>query len=390
MCIENVLAVTHISPKTKSKMIAKEVKPSAVEVGKVPTGQKPKPKFRLYVRSGNWIKDRDTAGQKLKEICPRIIQVNFPRQKYHSFAHVTFKNAEQRELAYQELLKLDTLKVFHAKTDDPELMEKLKTQIEERRATKKELKKAMRKAQKQVEQKVKIISNKLLIKNLPAQATLRELKKEFPEAIEVKLAEKPNKKKDTKFRVAIVTLPTPADAKALESKEITLHGSELKVCLQINKNLQRRLKKRGKKMAAGQVKTEIKEEEDDDDDGSDEVSAPPAKKTKKAPVKTEVKAEKKEKKGKVKKNGVPAVNGKKPNQKQNPKKNKGKSAVGAVEVKVEVKKEPSTETKKKEKPKKVAAQPAKAPEASKPKQKPVKRENAGTAKVAPKKTKKTK
>lgn len=373
-------------------MIAKEVKPSAVKAAKskVPTGQEPKAKFRLYVRAGNWIKERDTAGQKLKEICSRIVQVHFPRQKHHSFAHVTFKNAEQRELAYQELVKLDILKVFHAKTDDPELMEKLRKQIDERRATKKELKKAMRKAQRLVEQKVKIISNKLLIKNLPAQATLRELKKEFPNAIEVKLAEKPNKKKDTKVRLAIVTLPTPADAKALESKEITLHGSELKVCLQINRNLERRLKKRGKKLAAGEIKTEIKEEEDDD--GSDEVSAPPAKKTKKAPVKVETKAAKTDKKDKVKKNGVPAVNGKKPNPKQKAKnnKNKGKPAAGAVEVKVEAKKEPSTATKKKEKPKKVAAQPAKAPTASKPKQKPTKRENGGAAKVAPKKVKKTK
>lgn len=239
-----------------------------VPKSQLPIGKKPTPLYRLYIRSEKWIKDRDNAEKKLKEFCPRIDKIVFPRQKHHNYVFAHFPNADQRDLAYAELHEIKELHVDHVKADDPELVEKIKKKIEEKRAAKKELKETVKKSMKIQESGDKLSSNKLIIFNLPVQTTVEELRQHFPESIDIQFK---NRKKETKgkkvrTKIATITLATPSAAKAFDQKQIALHNSKFKVVLCIDKKLKRKFEAKKKLSEVIEIKDEIKEESEAKDE----------------------------------------------------------------------------------------------------------------------------
>lgn len=186
--------------------------------------------FSLYVRGAAWIKDRQNAANRLKEICPAIQNVRHPRQKSVDFCFIDFETAAERDKSYEELKDNDEIIVKQVIKDVNKLLEKRKKNITEKREAKNETRKLVAKIKKNQQsiEHPKEKTNQLIITNLPAQATAAELKQQFPTSVKINLKLKNRTKK---LNSAIVTFSNPGNAFTVSQQSIVLHGQKLNVFL---------------------------------------------------------------------------------------------------------------------------------------------------------------
>lgn len=205
-------------------------------------------KFSLYVRGAAWIKDRDNAANRLKEIEPRIQDVRHPRQKSADYCFIDFACAADREQSYEKLKSHPEVEVKRVTKDVPRLLEKRQQKIAEKRAAKRETKKLIREIKKKEKAKAKQAekTNQIVILNVPKQVTRADLKQQYPNAIKIILREA-NKKKG-KRSPAIITFANTRDAYAASQEEsINLHGIKINVRLNTNKEFKRNAKSKAAK-----------------------------------------------------------------------------------------------------------------------------------------------
>lgn len=187
-------------------------------------------KFSLYVRGAAWIKDRDNASARLKEIEPRIQDVRHPRQKSVDFCFIDFACVEDRDESYEQLKSHSEIKVRHVTTDVPRMLNKRQKIITEKREAKKETRKLIKQIKKKEKLNASVTErpNQVVIVNLPRQVTVNELKQQFSNAVKV------NVKKDPKAKhmhTAIITFPDPRSALTASKESLLLHGQKIKVIL---------------------------------------------------------------------------------------------------------------------------------------------------------------
>lgn len=188
-------------------------------------------KFSLYVRGSAWIKDRENAVNRLKEIEPRIHNVRHPRQKSADYCFIDFESALDRDQSYEKLNNHAEITVKRITKDIPKLLEKRRQKIAEKREAKKETRKLIAHIKKKEKLNAKSVekTNQIVVVNLPAQVTLAELKEQYSSAITVNL--KTNKKHLKSLRTAIITFPNPYDAYAATKESVSLHGQKIDAVL---------------------------------------------------------------------------------------------------------------------------------------------------------------
>lgn len=210
-------------------------------------------KFSLYVRGAAWLKDRDNAANRLKEIEPRIQDVRHPRQKSADYCFIDFESASDRDQSYEKLKSHAEIKVKTVTKDVPRLLEKSRQKIAEKREAKQATKKLIAQIKKkdtangkQPHEK----TNQIVILNLPKQVTRAELKEKYPNAIKIVVRQM---KKKMKNGTAIITFPNLRDAfVASEEETINLHGHKIRVLLNTKKQFKRNAKeKAAKRKSAG-------------------------------------------------------------------------------------------------------------------------------------------
>lgn len=208
-------------------------------------------KFSLYVRGSAWIKDRENAVNRLKEIEPRIQDVRHPRQKSANYCFIDFESALDRDQSYEKLKTHAELKVNSVTTNVPRLLEKRRQKIVEKREAKEVTKKLIAQIKKKDKPNTKAVekTNQIVMLNVPKQVTQGDLKGKYPNAIKVVLRE--TKKNMKNRRTAIISFPNHRDAYAASKEEsINLHGQKINVLLNtINLFKQNAKKKATKKKA---------------------------------------------------------------------------------------------------------------------------------------------
>lgn len=189
-----------------------------------------KEKFSLYVRGAAWIKDRENALNRFKEIEPKIHEVRHPRQKSADFCFIDFVSALDRDQSYENLRNHSDVKVRHVTTDVPKMVNKRQKQIAERREAKHETRKLIRKIKLKEKLNANITekTNQVAIVNLPRQVTVAELKQQFPNAVRVNVKKHP---KVQKLQSAIITFPDPKSAFMASRESINLHGQKINIML---------------------------------------------------------------------------------------------------------------------------------------------------------------
>lgn len=213
-------------------------------------------KFSLYVRGAAWIKDRDNASNRLKELCPLIEEVRHPRQKSADYCFIDFSSANERDQSYELFKNSSEVNVKHVTTDQPKLLEKRKKKISEKREAKKEARKLIAKIKKNQQLNEKSIekTNELVVTNLPVETTADELKQQFANAVKINMK---LRKKTKKINSAIITFCSPNDAFIASKESITLHERKLNLLLNTNAAFRKETKnkrKQPKKQVNGEPK----------------------------------------------------------------------------------------------------------------------------------------
>lgn len=204
-------------------------------------------KFSLYVRGAAWIKDRENAANRLKEIEPRIQDVRHPRQKSADYCFIDFESALDRDQSYEKLNAHPDFKVKAVTKDVPRLLEKRRQKIDEKRAAKKETRKLIAQIKKKDKSNAKPVekTNQIVILNVPKHVTKTDLTQQYPNATKIAVRQvKKNMKKST----AIITFPNPHDAfVASEAEAFNLHGHKINVRLNTSKLFKRSAKNKATK-----------------------------------------------------------------------------------------------------------------------------------------------
>lgn len=200
-------------------------------------------KLALYVRGGAWIKDKDNALNRLREIEPRIQNVRHPRQKSADYCFIDFASATDRDASYEALKNHSEVNVKPVTTNIPKLLDKRTKKIAEKREAKKETRKLLAKIKKnqQTTEHATEKTNQLVIVNLPQQITVAELKQHYPNAVKVNLKQKNNLKKNSS---AIIMFPNHHDAFSASKQSIVLHGQKLNVVLNTNATFKKQSKRK--------------------------------------------------------------------------------------------------------------------------------------------------
>lgn len=214
-----------------------------------------KQQYSLYVRGAAWIKDRDNAENRLKQLAPAMHGVRYPRQKSANYCFIDFASASDRDQSYEKLKKNSEIRVKLSTKDLPKLLDKRRQQI----ADKREAKSATKKLIKKIVQKEKSAkfekTNQIVIMHLPEKVTQVELKAHYPNAIKVSVKDKARGTKTS--RIAIITFAEARDAFAASKEEsFNLHGQKINVVLNTNKLFKNKAKK---KPTNGKTKQKITE-----------------------------------------------------------------------------------------------------------------------------------
>ncbi|XP_055315250.1 uncharacterized protein LOC129575522 [Sitodiplosis mosellana] len=202
-------------------------------------------KFSLYVRGAAWIKDRDNAPNRLKEICSKIQDVRHPRQKGADYCFIDFASAADRDTSYEELKNNSEVNVKHVTKDQPNLLEKRKKKVSEKREARKEARRLLAKIKKneKLNEKSMEKTNEIIITNLPVQTTATELKQHFTNAVKINMK---LRKKAKKINSTIITFCSPYDAFTASKQEVILHEQKLNIVLNTNAAYKKEMKNKRK------------------------------------------------------------------------------------------------------------------------------------------------
>lgn len=211
-------------------------------------------KFSLYVRGAAWIKDRDSAPNRLKEIEPKIQDVRHPRQKSADYCFIDFASATDRDESYEKLKNHSELMVRQSTKNVPKKLEKRKKIVAEKREAKKETRKLIAKIKKneKLNESTKEKTNQIIIVNLPLQVTVTELKQQYPKAVKVVVKKNPKTKT---MQTAIISFPETYEAFVASKESILLHGQKINVMLNKDSSLKQQTNKKSKNKGKGKRKS---------------------------------------------------------------------------------------------------------------------------------------
>lgn len=214
------------------------------QVSKLPIGAAPQSQISLYVRGPSWMKDRENALKRFKEINPKIKAVRHPRQKSVDFCFIDFASATDRDQAFEELKTHKEITVKPITKDKPKLLKQRIRKVADKREAKIETRKLLKEIKKKGAAKKQMnLTNQIIIPNVPIETTLTELKSQFPSAININLK---LIKKKSKLNSAILTFATPSEALAATTKPIVSHSQKLNILLNKNFSIKKQLKKNQK------------------------------------------------------------------------------------------------------------------------------------------------
>ncbi|XP_037949206.1 uncharacterized protein LOC119680456 [Teleopsis dalmanni] len=173
--------------------------------------------------------DEKELQEKGRMLSPLVINVHRPRQKYARFCLVDFESKDDRDKALKNInsaIKKDAkFKGIVAKlprTEDDNfvknMVERKIKSIESKRA-----KIRLKRANKQP--KNKIYTSSIIITNLPKSSSLIEVRKLFPNAVDIQV--KPSRDKMIDTSIATVTLTSTQEASAAIKKKLTLSVSNI-------------------------------------------------------------------------------------------------------------------------------------------------------------------
>lgn len=214
--------------------------------------------FSLYVRGAAWLKDRDNAANRLKEIEPRIQNVRHPRQKSADYCFIDFSTATERDQSFEALKNHPEVNVKPLIKDVPKQLEKRKRKVAEKREAKKETRKIIAQIKKKERLNAKPIekTNQIVILNLPRQVTVLELKQKFSNAVKVNVKQI---NKGKVMQTAFITFPNPNDAFVASKESFLLHGQQINILLNTNQIFKRKAKGKKKNKRKASLTDDIEE-----------------------------------------------------------------------------------------------------------------------------------
>ncbi len=220
-------------------------------------------KHSLYLRFPKKLNaDRTLAESEVKSLCSKILKVRVPRQRSANFCLVDFASQEDKEKSLKKLKKVEIndkkLVVKDAVRNDKGRVNKIKEQIEVKREVNEALGKLIADIKRCSAKKYaqRNVTNGVMVKELKPGVTQSDIRRIFPEAIDIKL----NVKADRKNSFALVWLPTPKDARTAASNTVQINGEEFVVSLE--NDAKQRKRKRANKSNDGDDHDESAEEEE--------------------------------------------------------------------------------------------------------------------------------
>lgn len=184
---------------------------------------------QLYIRFPHKLPEDDDEFQKaVNALSPLILKAHKPRQKYARFCLVDFSSREDRDTALKAIkanTKTGGTKVVVSipRTESDEFVQQLvqrKVNTLEKKKTKARLRRASKLALRS-----KNFTSSIVITNLPQSASAAEVRRLFPNAVDVHI--KPRKGKLIASSIATITLPSTMEARAAMKKKRSLGGTEL-------------------------------------------------------------------------------------------------------------------------------------------------------------------
>ncbi|XP_053953119.1 uncharacterized protein LOC128859964 [Anastrepha ludens] len=185
---------------------------------------------QLYIRFPHKLPEDDAEFQKeAKSLSPLIVRAHKPRQKHARFCLVDFNSREDRDTAFKAIKLLakgeKRIVVSIPRTESSDFLEEL-VQRKVNSLEKKKAKARLRRASK-LALRAKNFTSSIVITNLPQSASVSEVRRLFPTAVDVQI--KPGKGRLTASSIAAITLPTTMEARAAVKKKHSLGGTALKV-----------------------------------------------------------------------------------------------------------------------------------------------------------------
>ncbi|XP_039966752.1 nucleolin [Bactrocera tryoni] len=184
---------------------------------------------QLYIRFPHKLpEDDDEFQEAAKALSPLILKAHKPRQKHARFCLVDFGSREDRDTALKAIkaaAKKGGTKVVVSipRTESDEFVQELvkrKVNTLEKKKAKARLRRASKLALRS-----KNFTSSIVITNLPQSASAGEVRRLFPNAVDVHI--KPRKGKLIASSIATITLPSTMEARAAMKKKQSLGGTEL-------------------------------------------------------------------------------------------------------------------------------------------------------------------
>ncbi|XP_004525316.1 uncharacterized protein LOC101462876 [Ceratitis capitata] len=208
---------------------------------------------QLYIRFPHKLpEDEDDFQKEVKALSPLITKGHKPRQKYARFCLIDFDSRDDRDTALKAIktaAKNGGTKVVVSipRTENAEFVQEL-VQRKVNTLEKKKAKARLRRASK-LALRSKNFSSSIVITNLPQSASVGEVRRLYPSAVDVQI--KPRKGKLVAASIATITLPSTLEARAAVKKKQSLGGTELIV----------RFDTHHMKKAGGKTKSNVKRKE---------------------------------------------------------------------------------------------------------------------------------
>ncbi|XP_067646630.1 DNA ligase 1 [Eurosta solidaginis] len=184
---------------------------------------------QLHIRFPHKLpEDEDEFQSKVKALSSLIVNAHKPRQKHARFCLVDFNSSKERDMALQTIkasAKSSETKIIASipRTESLEFIDEL-VQRKVNALEKKKAKAQLRRASK-LALRAKNFTSSIVITNLPQSASVSEVRRLFPTAVDVQI--KPSKHRLLTSSIAAITLPTTLEARAAVKKEHSLGGTKL-------------------------------------------------------------------------------------------------------------------------------------------------------------------
>lgn len=200
----------------------------------------------LYLRFPKKLNsDRTLAETEVRALNPKIIRVRIPRQKSANYCMIDFDTKVDKEKALKQIKKIQindkNLVVKDAIRSDKTKVEKKIEKVEVKREVSDALRHLVGEIKKSLDKDYskRNITNGVIIKDLKTGTTQADVRQLFPQAIDVKM----NMKAERKNSFALFWMATPKDAKQAATKAVKINGEEYVVSLQKDKKSQKTSRK---------------------------------------------------------------------------------------------------------------------------------------------------